>query len=163
MTHPFQNAEDMAWATGLRQVRLARGLTQEQLGARLGLRKPEVCELEAGKRPMTVKTLRRLGRWLELSTSSVIHLLQWRPDDDADLIDEDPRDQLAADLSSAWGFEDAQDDETLAEYAKVLSQRLAEQRHQLVTLLEMLRGDEVERARDYLHVALYTNESEVSQ
>lgn len=65
-------------------------------------------------------------------------------------------------LADRYGFDEIPTDEFLLEYMRERDERLDEHRHQLTTVLEMLNNEEVDRARRYIHAALYV-ESEVSR
>lgn len=42
----------------LKELRLARGWTQVQLSEKIGLSRPAICNIEAGKRALTLATLK---------------------------------------------------------------------------------------------------------
>jgi transcriptional regulator with XRE-family HTH domain len=58
----------------IRATRMAEGLSQAQLGRRLGITQPAVAQLEAAGDAITVETLRRtvraLGRSVDLAASA---------------------------------------------------------------------------------------------
>jgi len=56
----------MTWGEHLRSIRRARGLTQQELAQRLGVRQWRVSELEGRALPPSVRTLQRLAEALEM-------------------------------------------------------------------------------------------------
>jgi transcriptional regulator with XRE-family HTH domain len=56
----------------LRQLRQARGLSQEELANRAGLDRTYVSSCEAGRRNVTLKTIVKLADALELSPAALI-------------------------------------------------------------------------------------------
>lgn len=56
----------------LRQGREAKGLTQEGLGAALGMRQPAVCGWERNRARPNAKTLADLARMLDLDLATLV-------------------------------------------------------------------------------------------
>ena len=54
----------------IKQVRLQNNLTQEQLGARIGVKKSQISKLERGK-SATISTLSRVFKALGISSASL--------------------------------------------------------------------------------------------
>lgn len=65
-------AEDRRWALGLTQLRRSLDMTQAEVADAARLQKTTVSMLENGKLPITVRTLRRYGAMLKLSTLQVL-------------------------------------------------------------------------------------------
>jgi transcriptional regulator with XRE-family HTH domain len=136
--------EDVRWAAGMIRLRRELGLSQRQLAERAGFpQKSLLCEIESGRRPISMRTLRRLGRVLGgVDTLLVIRRLESRPDDDSDLIDEDPVSFTDEQVEGAM--------RDLADSELVWKGLAARRRHQLESLAEMLHGGDVDGARRYL-------------
>ena len=64
--------EDRRWALGLARLRRSLEMTQGELANAARLQKTTVSMLENGKLPITVRTLRRYGAMLKLSTLQVL-------------------------------------------------------------------------------------------
>ena len=58
--------------TTLRQLRQERGLSQEQLAARLGVRQEWISRYEVGERRLDVVELVELARALEVSLAEIL-------------------------------------------------------------------------------------------
>ena len=56
----------------LRHLRLARGLTQQEVANRVGVHRTYVNQVEAGSRNVSLGILARLARVLETNLSSVV-------------------------------------------------------------------------------------------
>ncbi len=57
--------------TGLRAIRAARGLTQEDVARMVGCTKPFVAELELGRKGASVETLQRLATALGVTMEAL--------------------------------------------------------------------------------------------
>ena len=60
------------FATNLRQQRLRRGLSQEQLGYAAGLHRTEISLLERAGRDPRLSTLTRLAHALDIPTAALV-------------------------------------------------------------------------------------------
>lgn len=56
----------------LKTLRLRAGLSQAQLAKKIGMKQPNVCEFEAGKRRPNVDTLKKLADALGTTTDAVL-------------------------------------------------------------------------------------------
>jgi transcriptional regulator with XRE-family HTH domain len=61
----------MAFGQRLRRLRLARGLSQEQLAAVAGLDRTYVSSCEAGRRNATIRTIERLSAALDVDACAL--------------------------------------------------------------------------------------------
>ncbi len=66
------SAEDRRWAQGLARLRRELDMTQSDVANATRLPKTMVCTIESGRSPITVRTLRRYGAMLKLSTLQVL-------------------------------------------------------------------------------------------
>lgn len=66
-------AEADAYLIGeaIREARQSQGLTQEELGERVGVKRAQVCKMERGKGPMTLSTIGRVFRALGVETAAL--------------------------------------------------------------------------------------------
>jgi transcriptional regulator with XRE-family HTH domain len=62
----------LAFGQRLRRLRLARGLSQEQLAAVAGLDRTYVSSCEAGRRNATIRTIERLSAALEVDPCALV-------------------------------------------------------------------------------------------
>jgi len=62
----------VAFGQRLRRLRLARGLSQEQLAAGAGLDRTYVSSCEAGRRNATIRTIERLSAALEVDACALV-------------------------------------------------------------------------------------------
>ena len=67
-----QLSVDEAFGRALREVRLAKGLSQEALGLASGSGRTFVSQLERGVRGASLKTLFRLARELEIQPAELV-------------------------------------------------------------------------------------------
>ncbi|MDD5092243.1 MAG: helix-turn-helix transcriptional regulator [Candidatus Wallbacteria bacterium] len=72
MTNKHKNEIRMKIAQRLREARIRKGLTQEQLAEMAGITPEYVSMLERGKRNMTVVVLFSLAEALEVSTVKLV-------------------------------------------------------------------------------------------
>jgi DNA-binding XRE family transcriptional regulator len=56
----------------LKALRLRAGLSQVQLAERVGLKQPNISEIESGKRTPSLDTLQRLAQALEVSVDDIL-------------------------------------------------------------------------------------------
>lgn len=63
----------------LRAARIAAGMGQEDLGRQLGVSRARVCDLEMGRRPVSLETLYDAARALGVPPSSLDPRLTDRP------------------------------------------------------------------------------------
>lgn len=68
--------EDILWARGLLMLRSEHGLIQRDLAKMLDVDNTSVSMLESGKRPFSLLNLRRIARWLGVSTGQAIVILE---------------------------------------------------------------------------------------
>lgn len=61
-----------AFGRALRRLRLAQGLTQEQLGFEASLRRTYISSLELGEKEPSLKTIQKLSLALGLSISKLM-------------------------------------------------------------------------------------------
>ena len=61
-----------AFGRTLRRLRLAQGLTQEQLGFEANLRRTHISSLELGEKEPSLKTIQKLSLALGLSISKLM-------------------------------------------------------------------------------------------
>lgn len=73
MTRQDISAVRQTLARNLRRLRLARGLTQEELANVAGLRQALISELEASKLDVRLDTLSRIAIALEASLVELFH------------------------------------------------------------------------------------------
>lgn len=75
MTNDEPVADDrrdlVAWGRWIRLLRTARGLTQDQLGARAGIDKNTIGSIERGEKNVGVVYVWRLARALEIRTQDL--------------------------------------------------------------------------------------------
>ena len=71
MTEPQLDIKQQV-ANLIREARKAKGLTQKELGERLGLSKNTVTEYEDGKQNLTIETLNRISLALDGSILIVL-------------------------------------------------------------------------------------------
>lgn len=69
----------MDFPAHLKSWRVARGLSQAALAERAGIFRPNLIDLESGKRDCTLKTLQRLARALEISPGRLLDSLPEEP------------------------------------------------------------------------------------
>lgn len=69
----------MDFPAHLKSWRVARGLSQAALAERAGIFRPNLIDLESGKRDCTLKTLERLARALEISPGRLLDSLPEAP------------------------------------------------------------------------------------
>ena len=62
----------MAFASQLKSWRLAKGMTQEALAQKAGVPRPNLADLESGRRDCTVKTLVRFAYALQISPGTLL-------------------------------------------------------------------------------------------
>ena len=62
----------MFFGSQLKSWRLAKGMTQEVLAQKAGVPRPNLADLEAGRRDCTVKTLTRLAYGLQISPGTLL-------------------------------------------------------------------------------------------
>lgn len=67
----------------IREVRVAAGLTQEELAERSGLHWTYVSQIETGKRNLSVSVLRRIGHALDVPASRLLAEAETRSGDHA--------------------------------------------------------------------------------
>ena len=69
---------DLARVLGrnVRELRLARGLTQEDLEGLTGLKRSYISDMERGERNPTVKAIQRLAEALEVEPAELLRLLK---------------------------------------------------------------------------------------
>lgn len=60
----------------LKLARTFQGLTQAEVAAKLGLAKSYVSEIEAGKRPVSLQTIRRYAKLLGVPASSLLFFME---------------------------------------------------------------------------------------
>ena len=65
----------------LREARTRAGLSQRQLGARVGVRQPVIAAYEGGRRQPSFPTLRRLLRAAGYDLDTTLHAVRTLPDD----------------------------------------------------------------------------------
>ena len=63
---------NIAFGKALRKLRLANGLTQEQLGFEAGLRRTHISSLELGEKEPSLKTIQKLSTAFGLPLSKLI-------------------------------------------------------------------------------------------
>jgi transcriptional regulator with XRE-family HTH domain len=67
---------DAAFGITLRKLRLAKKLTQEQLGFESGLRRTFISSLELGEKQPSLATIQKLAPVFELSMAKFIQLVE---------------------------------------------------------------------------------------
>lgn len=55
----------------IRKARLAQGLTQEDLGKRLGVQRAQISRLEKGRTPISLQTMSRVFQALGVTTATL--------------------------------------------------------------------------------------------
>lgn len=63
---------ELPFGTALRRVRLAAGLTQEQLGLEAGVQRNFVSLIELGQNQPTINTIAKLARALGMKASELV-------------------------------------------------------------------------------------------
>ena len=63
---------EQAFGTALRQLRMGRGLSQEQLGFESGYHRTYISQLERGKKSPSLTTLFQLARALKVRPSMIV-------------------------------------------------------------------------------------------
>jgi transcriptional regulator with XRE-family HTH domain len=66
------DALNVAFGVALRRLRLAAGLTQEQLGLDAGIQRNFVSLIETGQNQPTITTIAKLARALGLTASALV-------------------------------------------------------------------------------------------
>jgi transcriptional regulator with XRE-family HTH domain len=64
----------VSFAENLRRLRLERGLTQEELGARAAIQMADISRYEAGNRDPRITTVQRLAEALDISITELLEL-----------------------------------------------------------------------------------------
>jgi len=72
---------DAAFGITLRKLRLAKKLTQEQLGFEAGLRRTFISSLELGEKQPSLATIQKLSIVFELSMAKFIQKVEAQLDD----------------------------------------------------------------------------------
>ncbi len=67
---------DAAFGITLRKLRLAKKLTQEQLGFETGLRRTFISSLELGEKQPSLATIQKLALALDLSMAKLIQKVE---------------------------------------------------------------------------------------
>jgi len=81
-TQPQLGEEGTRFGARLREMRLARGLTQPQIAALVGTSASNISDLERGIKVPTLTTVARLANELECNVSELVEVLdRWRRDD----------------------------------------------------------------------------------
>ena len=62
----------VAFGKALRRLRIAKNLTQEQLGLEAGLRRTFISSLELGQKQPSITTIQKLAVVLEISMSKLL-------------------------------------------------------------------------------------------
>jgi transcriptional regulator with XRE-family HTH domain len=78
-TQPQLGEEGPLFGARLREMRLARGLTQPEIGARVGTSASNISDLERGIKVPTLTTVARLADALDCSVSELVEVLDRRP------------------------------------------------------------------------------------
>ena len=65
-----------SFATVLRQLRIQKGLSQEQLGFKADLHRTYISQLERGLKSPSLKTLHKITSILEISLSDFMKLVE---------------------------------------------------------------------------------------
>jgi len=70
----FDPAREAAWALGqaIRAARLKKGVTQEELGLRTGMARPNIARIESGRHCPSVETLARIAGALRVSVRTLM-------------------------------------------------------------------------------------------
>lgn len=63
---------ELAFGAALRRVRLAAGMTQEQLGLESGVQRNFISLIETGQNQPTINTISRLARALGMKASQLV-------------------------------------------------------------------------------------------
>ena len=66
----------VAFGKALRHLRIAKNLTQEQLGLEAGLRRTFISSLELGQKQPSLETIQKLAVVLELSLSKLFQQIE---------------------------------------------------------------------------------------
>lgn len=70
--HKYKNAKGLSpdffmnFGKTIRQARVSKGLSQKQLAQSIGMKQPDISKIEEGKKNITLYTLMRLSKILEL-------------------------------------------------------------------------------------------------
>ena len=56
----------------IREARKAKGLTQKELGEKLGVGEPTVTNYEAGRQNLTIETLQKIADALEIKVNTLL-------------------------------------------------------------------------------------------
>jgi transcriptional regulator with XRE-family HTH domain len=67
---------DTAFGITLKKLRLAKKLTQEQLGFEAGLRRTYISSLELGEKQASLATIEKLASAIELPMSKFVQLIE---------------------------------------------------------------------------------------
>lgn len=55
----------------IKNARLRKNLTQEELGERIGVKRSQICKIENGKSPITIPTMSRVFKALGIATATL--------------------------------------------------------------------------------------------
>ena len=66
----------VAFGKALRRLRIAKNLTQEQLGLEAGLRRTFISSLELGQKQSSITTIQKLAVVLEISMSKLLQQVE---------------------------------------------------------------------------------------
>ena len=66
----------VAFGKALRRFRIAKNLTQEQLGLEAGLRRTFISSLELGQKQPSITTIQKLAVVLEISMSKLLQQVE---------------------------------------------------------------------------------------
>lgn len=66
----------VAFGKALRRLRIAKNLTQEQLGLEAGLRRTFISSLELGQKQPSITTIQKLAVVLEISMSKLFQQVE---------------------------------------------------------------------------------------
>ena len=66
----------VAFGKALRRLRIAKNLTQEQLGLEAGLRRTFISSLELGQKQPSITTIQKLAVVLEISMSKLLQQVE---------------------------------------------------------------------------------------
>jgi len=67
---------ETAFGLTLRKLRLAKKLTQEQLGFEAGLRRTYISSLELGEKQPSLQTLEKISTALDISISKLFQIIE---------------------------------------------------------------------------------------
>ena len=70
---------DLPFGAALRQVRLAAGLSQEQLGLEAGVQRNFISPIETGQNQPTITTIAKLARALGMKASELVAVAEGTP------------------------------------------------------------------------------------